>query len=347
MNINPSAYTITELVDRLNRKEVTINRDYQRSQGVWPLSAKTYFIDTILEEFPFPKLYFYQIYDKARKVPVMEVVDGQQRLFTIKEFINDEFKLSSASKNFSGKIFSDLADEHQQLFRMTRVPVDVILAAERPKLLEMFRRMNAYTAPLNTAEKRHSKYQGLFKWFAVEVANEISPIISEFGILTPKQMVRMADSEMIAEFALALRNGIVSRSESDLDKIYREFDVNFENADQYRKIIVSFFYLIRDNLSEIRGSYLMKPYAVHSLFCAFAQILNGIPNGIADLGEKPSGKMPAINNSKLALLREVSEAHETKDTDGRFGPYVEAVLSTTTKRAQRTIRTKTLISILK
>ena len=346
MNINSSAYTISELIDRLDRKEVKINRDYQRGEGVWPVSAKSYFIDTILEEYPFPKLYFYQIYDSARKKPIMEVIDGQQRLFTINEFLKGELKLTSSSGSFSGKYFDDLSEEDQQKFRMTRVPVDVVLAAERPKLLELFRRMNAYTAPLNASEKRHSKFQGKFKWFAVELADEISPILSEFNILTSKQMIRMADSEMIADLCIVLRSGIISKSESGLNKIYKELDDDFPDSEKYRDLIVSFFAYVRDNLSEIRTPYLMKPYAIHSLFCAFSHIKSGIPNGAVDLGVPCRKKPPLADARVIADLQEISDAHETKNLSGRFGEYVSASLSTTTKRAQRIARTKTFIDII-
>ena len=37
-------------------------------------------------------------------------------------------------------IFSDLDEEEQEAFVMCRVPVEVILAAQRPELLEMFRK---------------------------------------------------------------------------------------------------------------------------------------------------------------------------------------------------------------
>src|ERR1700676_4004673 len=111
MVINHSDYTVSELVDRFKKKELIINRSYQRSADIWPDSAKVYFIDTILEKYPFPKIYLYQAYDRARKKPIVQVVDGQQRLMTIIDFMNDKFRLSKASKNYSGYVFSDLPEE--------------------------------------------------------------------------------------------------------------------------------------------------------------------------------------------------------------------------------------------
>ena len=171
MEINHAEYTIAEIVDRFE-KDITINRNYQRGGGIWPESAKVYFIDTILEGYPFPKLYFHQIYDRIKKKPIMEVVDGQQRILTIIEFLNDNLRLSVCSQNYRGLTFSALPDEIQEKFRMSRIQADVILSADKTKVLEMFRRMNAYTAPLNSAEQRHAKFQGKFKWFVVELSRQ-------------------------------------------------------------------------------------------------------------------------------------------------------------------------------
>jgi hypothetical protein len=345
MEINHSEYTIAELKERFG-KDIKINRDYQRGGGVWPETAKVYFIDTILEEYPFPKLYFHQIYDKAKKKPIMEVVDGQQRLLTIFDFMNGEFKLSGASKKHSGKYFSDLSSDEQDKFRMSRVQADVILAAERTRLLEMFRRINAYTAPLNPAEKRHAKYQGKFKWFATEIADKIGAVLEEFEILTTKQMIRMADAEFIAELAIILDSGIVHKSTTTIENIYKKYDVEFPYNSDYGKIIIQFFQKLSSDFSELRGSFLMKTYAVHSLFAAFAHIYKGIPNGDTDLGFISPQIDIQPDSKTIKTLLALADAHESKDENGPFAEYVKAATSTTTKLNQRKTRSRILASIL-
>jgi len=346
MEINHSDYTIAELVERFKKKELVINRSYQRSADIWPDNAKIYFIDTILENYPFPKVYLYQTYDRARKKPVVEVVDGQQRLMTIIDFMQDKFKLSNASKKFSGYVFSNLPEDVQDRFAMYRVQSDVILAAERPELLEMFRRMNAYTAALNYAEKRHSIFQGKFKWFVLELADEISPILEQFGILTPKQIIRMADAEMISELVLVLEQGLINRSEKSIDLLYRKYDEKYEKEEEYSHKIKSFFDLIKNNFGELKNSLVMKPYAVHSLFSAYAHIRFGIPNGVEDIGIPSRNLQIKSDETVINELLAVSSAHETKDVEGRFRDYVIASSSTTTKQAQRKTRTRTFVRIL-
>src|SRR5690554_5171806 len=72
--------SLIELVEFLKRKEMIVNKDYQRSDKVWPIQAKTYFIDTILEGYPFPKIYLYQSFNEKVNRPIKEIIDGQQRV---------------------------------------------------------------------------------------------------------------------------------------------------------------------------------------------------------------------------------------------------------------------------
>ncbi|MBV1929103.1 MAG: DUF262 domain-containing protein [Gammaproteobacteria bacterium] len=346
MKINHAEYTIAEMVEQYSRKVLVINRKYQRGGGLWPVSAQTYFLDTILQSYPFPKLYFYQIYDRTRKIPTMEVVDGQQRLLTIMDFLGDKIRLTKASGGYSGKFFSDLEEAEQEAFLMYRVPVDVIFSAQRPELLEMFRRMNAYTAPLNAAEKRHSKYQGCFKWFAVEISDRLSPLFEGFEILTTKQIVRMSDAVLIAELVLILEEGLTNRSETQISKLYERYEEFFGLEQEYFGFIVGFFEMLTEDFSALAGTHLMKPYAIYSIFAAYAHIKKGIPNGEEVFGFPSRAKEIRKGEAILAELLVIADAHETKDVEGKYGDYVAAAISTTTKAAQRKVRSRVIAGVI-
>ena len=163
MKVDEGKYSILELVDWYKRKDLVPNKEYQRGAGLWPSSAKSYFIDTILKEFPFPKIYFHERLDMRTKRPRREIVDGQQRVSTIAEFVSNQFELGSNAEGLKGKRFEDLSPEQQEKFYSYAVSVDVIRNADRSEILSMFRRMNAYTLPLNGPEKRHSEFFGEFK----------------------------------------------------------------------------------------------------------------------------------------------------------------------------------------
>ena len=64
MRVEESKYSIAEIIDWLKKRELVINNDYQRGGALWPTPAKSYFIDTILKDFPFPKVYFHEHIDR-------------------------------------------------------------------------------------------------------------------------------------------------------------------------------------------------------------------------------------------------------------------------------------------
>lgn len=339
MEINRSSITISEIRDMWHRKELIVNKNYQRSASVWPEAARTYLVDTILNSYVVPKVYFYQVYDKTRKKVIREIVDGQQRLTTILSYLENEFRLTSRSAKFEGKKFDDLSDEQQQAYLTYPIEVDIIYSAEQSDLLAMFTRMNAYTAPLNPAEKRHAQFEGPFKWFILEANATMGSRFVKLGIITSKQSIRMQDAEFLTELAIVLDNGITNKSEKALSDIYKKYDKEFLHESEYRQKIGEFLELLDGDFLPLRDTFLMKGYVCHSLFCALMQKKYGIPGGdelqIANNGVFYNDLQTTLNN-----LSKLAEAHELHATDGQYAEYVEACLSTTHRIKQRQTRTR-------
>lgn len=90
----------------------------------------------------------------------------------------------------------------------------------------------------------------------------------------------------------------------------------------------------------------MKPYVMHSLFCAYAHLKYGIPNGEQNLGFAAGHGLKADIDAIRSELLKLDDAHENQDETGEYGEYVKACLSTTTKQAQRITRSKVLAKVL-
>ena len=331
MIINTNNYSVLEIIQMLDRRDLLVNKDYQRGSGIWPAGPSSYFIDTILENFPFPKIYMFEFLDREHRGVRKEIVDGQQRIGTILRFYNNEFALTGDSV-FSGMKFNDLEQETQDSFLSYTVSVDVIRNASRTDILQMFRRMNAFTLPLNEAEKRHSSFQGEFKWFVNHLADELNEVFLEYGVFSNRQIVRMSDAAFVADSILAFERGILSSSPKDLRSLYKNFDENIGHVSGYEEYLSQTFSFITEHFSELRRSFMMKPYALHSLITAMVHNKYGIPAIENELGVGSSGTFAKNPQEAEHRLVSLALAHEAKEIEGPYRTYVWGCLSTTDRK---------------
>lgn len=345
MLINSSSYSIAEIVDMLTRRDLIVNANYQRAAGLWPDGPSSYFIDTILEGFPFPKIYLYEFMNRSERKIKKEIVDGQQRITTIRRYIENEFRIKGDSP-FSGMLFRELPIEVQDKFLGYTVSADVIRNASRSEILQMFRRMNAYTLPLNNAEKRHSSYTGQFKWFINEVSDSLNEFFVEYGVFTDRQIIRMSDAEFISDCVIAYARGVVSASPSELNKVYEINDDSFPQRNKLHSMLSETFDFIASNFSNLRGGFMMKPYALHSLVTALFHNRYGIDAITEKYGIQPLGVYANDIKAAANRLELLAQAHEAKETDGKVHKYVWGTESSTNKSPRREARVLTILSAL-
>jgi hypothetical protein len=346
MKVDEGKYSIAELVDWYKRRDLVVNTEYQRGGGLWPTPAKSYFIDTILKEFPFPKVYFHERVDKETKRPRREIVDGQQRLSTIVDFVDGKFTLGRNAIGMEGKRFNQLTEEQRESFYSYTVSVDVIRNADRSEILQMFRRMNAFTLPLNAPEKRHSEFFGEFKDWVNTVLDRYGSVLIDWNILTSRQVVRMADAEFIADVALAIEEGIVSTSPSKLLALYKKYDAVFATRTTLDERVTGALNVILDELSDLQGTYITRPHIFHSLICALLHNRFGLIRAEEATGIATMGSYLTDRDRAVVSLKRLATAHEEKDV-AEFREYVQAASEGGNRAPQRAIRIKWLCEALR
>jgi Protein of unknown function DUF262/HNH endonuclease len=140
-----------------NTDKIWLNPEYQREE-VWTKPQKQLLIDSLLIGIDIPKFYFREV----NKPPYeYEVVDGQQRLRAIFEFIDNQYPLPSAQKPIDGEVlknkrFHELSSALQVALQNTSL--DVVFLGPNytdDDIEEIFLRLQNGT-PLNAAEKRRA-----------------------------------------------------------------------------------------------------------------------------------------------------------------------------------------------
>ncbi len=160
------------------RKKIEMSPFYQRSGEIWNLEKRQLLIDSILNDFDIPKIYFHET-NTSQKFKY-SVIDGKQRLETIWKFIENEFPLASDFEYFSdnkvkaGNMFySDIAQKYPELkslFDSCDLPIICIMTNDLNLIDDMFLRLNE-AVPLNAAEKR-SAIRGPMTKSIMKISND-------------------------------------------------------------------------------------------------------------------------------------------------------------------------------
>lgn len=323
----------------MKRNEIVVNRNYQRSDHVWPEAARSYLIETILKGYPIPKLYLYQVTDVKSRETHKEIVDGQQRSVAILDFYDDKLRISKSAENedVRNKKYSELDPDSKQAFLDYGIDVDLFVSATSTEVVEVFRRMNSYTVPLNPEEQRHATFQGKFKWFINDVADKLEAIFLETGIFKEKQLVRMGDNKLLTELCDSFINGIRTTNKTILDSVYKNRDEQFPEKDEFYSRLTTTFTIIRQ-MEEIHDGALMKPYMAYSLAQAITHSLRPVRK-LNPLSK--SRKLKTIDFAiALPNLTSLAQAAEQEEPSGKFAEFIKAATEKTNTRENRSTRFK-------
>lgn len=152
MKMNPGRRALDKIYKRRDRYDIP---EWQRGE-VWDDERKKALIDTVLRGWKLPKFYFLKLNEDD-----YEVVDGQQRLSAIYEFLANTLPLSEDSaKFFGGPYYKDLKTRVADAFDDFEIEYDEIESASEEDLKEFFQRLQQ-GLPLTSSEKINSVHSKL------------------------------------------------------------------------------------------------------------------------------------------------------------------------------------------
>jgi hypothetical protein len=147
-------------------KRYELQPSYQRQSDVWSEEKRALFIDSLINGYDVPKLYFHRLVPTGRGSHLYAIVDGKQRLEAIRAFLDDRFPLSEEFEDnesdrgseAAGKSYSALTSKHPAVAnRLTGRSLDIVVidTDDLGVIEELFSRLNE-AVPLNAPEKRNA-----------------------------------------------------------------------------------------------------------------------------------------------------------------------------------------------
>ena len=332
-------YPINDLLDWMESGGLILNPNFQRRK-VWPPTAKTYLIDTILRGKPMPNIMIRTVTDPATRRSRREVVDGQQRLNAIRDFANGALVLGRRAEEYAGKRYGDLDDDDRLNFLHYRVGVEQLFNADDESVIDTFRRINSYSYSLNSQELRHAGFSGEFRSAVVNASRKWSVLWQKYGVVSLRRQMRMDDDQLMAEMFGVIIRGVVDGRQTEIKKLYedydKEMDVGFEaKVDKTLKRIVT-------ELPPVMETRIARAPHFLMLFAAVAHATFGIPEG--QIEDMPARSADALSDLRAACdnLAEMSDSLDTEpdDVPSHLRAFRNAASGGTTRIAGRRIRFK-------
>ncbi len=256
INITITPLIVDSLIKRMksNPPRIDLNTEFQRRRNLWKETAQSRFIESLLVRIPIPAFYFDGTDDENWKV-----VDGLQRLTTLKCFIIDkELKLHDLEflSKFNNAGFDDLPAYLQGRIEETQITAFVINPGTPDDVkYNIFKRINTGGIALNPQEIRHALNQGLPADYVSELA-----ALPEFHKATQGKLLehkRMDDKDLVTRF-IAFYNG-TSQYNTELDEYLNKTMMKLKQLSlPERENIKSDFKKAMNAAFEIFGEYAFR-----------------------------------------------------------------------------------------
>jgi hypothetical protein len=251
-SIPTNGVKIIELYNKIDNDLLNTQPNYQRKL-VWKKQHKFAFIDTILLNFPFPEIYIASSdIDIEKMIATEVVVDGQQRLTSIVEYIKGQGDFLNQKKVTS---FNELDPIRKKEFLNYKVSVKDLKDIGENLIKEIFQRINSTEYSLNTVEKNNAQYGdgeiALFckqliepEYTATEnetdiiieptVKKKINDFFDTKDIFTGNDKKRMYDFQYVMLVASTILEGSYYGRSTKVDEYLEKYNSEFND---YQKII--------------------------------------------------------------------------------------------------------------
>lgn len=272
-------FAVTTLRHYLSEGKVTIPAFQRRS--VWTDVQASRLIESLIIQCPIPVIYLSQTPEER-----LEVIDGNQRLTSIRRFLDDELVLRGLTSypELAGSTFSTLDPRFQRHIENRTLRCITILKDTHPQVkFDVFERLNTGSTKLSAQELRNGIYNGTLTAALAEIAR--SP-----------------------EWRTHIRGGQTDRMKSE--ELALRFLAFYYDRGQYRKPLASFLseFCRRHRNCSVEESATFKGLCIETLRAA-AELLGPSAFCVVDeRGEPLRGLNAALFEAEMLAVANLGGA---------------------------------------
>ena len=188
IDIESKMLPISTIITKIRYEELELDSSFQRKAGLWTPKQKSQLIESLLLKIPLPTFYF-----DASNDDKWQIIDGLQRISTLKEFAVDQTLLLTGMeflKDLNGLSYEKLPRSLQRRLEETNVYA-YIVKPTTPKNVKfnIFKRINTGGLILEPQEIRNALYQGQASEFLLTLSQNEKFLISTGYSIKPTRML--------------------------------------------------------------------------------------------------------------------------------------------------------------
>lgn len=256
-----------KLIDLYNKitTDSLITGPYFQRKLVWKKQHKFAFIETILLNFPFPEIYIASSEVDVENLKTREVVvDGQQRLTTIVDYIQAKNDFSNQNEIIP---FDELSVDEKKEFLNYSITVKDLKDIGDDNIREVFKRINSTNYSLNTNEILNAEFGG--SEFAIfckqlvdydykpnvketdilieeDIKNKVIDFFIKNNIFSSNDVKRMFDSQYIMLIISTFLEGSYFGRSNKINHYLEKYNLSFENYKSQLDLLKNSISIIED-----------------------------------------------------------------------------------------------------
>jgi uncharacterized protein with ParB-like and HNH nuclease domain len=281
-NMDTESRPIKWVFDEFKKGNLFVDESFQRNY-IWIRKDRISLLETIILGYPIPEIYLWETgTDPNSGDTKYSIIDGQQRIRTIGNFIDNDLKLTASGLEFDDgsykdKHFDDLAPHLRSGMWAYKISIRFVKqAVVRDDIVKMFLRLNRTSNALNPQELRNAEFNGKFLKASEAAAN--LEFWKKWNLFSEHEIRRMQDIQFASTLLIFVRSGFEDETtQSAINRMYDMYSDEYPdqaNDIAYIEAALYLLDLVLMNAPNIADT-LKKKTHLYSIFTLFVALMQG------------------------------------------------------------------------